>query len=71
MDFLQHAKDFQNIKCNYEQTYGIKKTPYRCPICNGKGLVPCNFYSFSTFNVTSAATPETCRSCGGNGILWG
>ena len=42
-----------------------------CPVCCGKGLVPNGFYSAigTTTYTTSSTTPETCRSCGGNGYI--
>lgn len=45
--------------------------PYRCPVCNGNGIVPCGFYS-QTSGVwsTTSVMPETCRSCNGTGIVW-
>ena len=43
-----------------------------CPVCNGNGLVPNGFYmQTSSHWSTSSITPETCRSCGGTGIVWG
>jgi hypothetical protein len=46
------------------------KTPHRCPVCGGKGIVPNGFYSSTeeTWSTTSV-TPETCRSCSGSGII--
>lgn len=44
--------------------------PHRCPVCGGKGIVPNGFYSSTndTWSTTSVE-PETCRSCGGNGVI--
>jgi len=44
------------------------KTPHRCPVCNGRGLVPNGFYS--AFQATSSTSPEQCKSCYGSGVLW-
>jgi len=41
--------------------------PHKCPVCNGKGVVPGGFYS-SVGDYGSSIT--TCRSCV-NGIIWG
>lgn len=55
-----------------------------CPVCQGKGTVRTGFYKpvegFTTYGwtVTGSATtgtvfyntPETCRSCGGTGVVW-
>ena len=47
------------------------KTPHRCPICGGNGLVPNGFYTqvAGTWDNTSTA-PEQCRSCDGTGVIW-
>jgi len=45
------------------------KTPHRCPVCNGQGLVPNGFYlaiGVDSYPTTSA-TPEQCRTCHGSG----
>ncbi len=43
-----------------------QKIPHRCPICNGTGIVPHEFYGYSSSNPT-----EKCRTCMGIGIVWG
>ena len=46
--------------------------PHRCPVCNGSGLVPNGFYMQTGGHwPTTSTIPETCRSCGGTGIVWG
>ncbi len=44
----------------------------KCPVCNGRGIVPHMFYTITeeqeTFSSSSTA-PETCRACGGKGII--
>ncbi len=42
--------------------------PHRCPICSGRGLVPCGFYN--GVSDTFSTSPEKCRSCNGGGVLW-
>lgn len=39
-------------------------TPSRCPVCEGRGAVPAGFYS-----TPGEAARETCRSCGGSGVI--
>ena len=40
----------------------------KCPVCEGKGVLPPDFYQLS--NVVSAnADPITCRSCDGKGYI--
>lgn len=46
--------------------------PYKCPVCNGNGIVPNGFYHQTTGEwSTSSIEPETCQSCKGSGIVWG
>lgn len=49
----------------------IEKTPHKCPVCNGSGLVPSRFYSQSPYWGSTTITSNNCRSCNGSGILWG
>jgi len=62
----------------YEVIYGCnthcERRPHICPVCGGKGLVPAGFYNIeydSYTYTTDVPQPETCRSCGGTGIVWG
>ena len=47
--------------------------PYRCPVCEGRGIVAMGFYmaTGATWGVGTIFGPEQCRSCGGGGIVWG
>lgn len=45
--------------------------PYKCPICNGTGIVPGGFYFSVNGYSTSTNTTEMCRQCQGIGIIWG
>lgn len=47
--------------------YTQSKTPYSCPVCNGRGHVGCGFYD----GVSTSTANEKCRSCNGTGVLWG
>lgn len=69
----------QNNNLNYPERCGgnwssiiIKKQPYTCSVCLGRGIVPSGFYT-STGNtwVTTATSPEQCKSCNGTGVVWG
>ena len=44
----------------------------RCPVCDGRGAVPAGFYSAVgvPYWSTSSAVPDTCKACGGSGIVW-
>jgi DnaJ-class molecular chaperone len=43
-------------------------TPYRCPVCEGRGTVRPGFYSDRSW--TTSTQREQCRSCKGKGVLW-
>jgi len=45
-------------------------TPYTCPVCCGRGLVPMDFYLSQTGELGSIIGNEQCRSCKGTGIVW-
>lgn len=45
--------------------------PYKCPICDGHGIVPGGFYFSTGGRSISTNSTEPCRACGGTGILWG
>ena len=47
-------------------------TPYRCPVCNGQGLVsrpPGVAGDQASWSDTGTA-PYPCSACGGRGIVW-
>lgn len=44
-----------------------KRQPYRCPICNGSGTVPTDFYFYEDLKPKSKEVK--CRSCNGKGII--
>jgi len=47
------------------------RTPHKCPICNGRGIVSNGFYSATEECwSTTSADPEKCRSCSGQGVVW-
>ena len=53
--------------------YYAPKIPYKCPVCNGTGLVstpPDIAGDISTWSSSSTATYQ-CKSCVGQGIIWG
>lgn len=39
----------------------------RCPVCEGCGSVPCDFYT--RLGVATGTNRETCRTCRGDGII--
>ena len=43
---------------------------HKCPVCEGKGQVPAGFYYLNTSPSVINTSPETCRSCGGKGIIF-
>jgi hypothetical protein len=48
------------------------KTPHKCPVCNGRQVIPETFYTTQPGGtpVSSGCGEVPCRSCGGTGILW-
>lgn len=48
-----------------------KGQPYKCPVCEGKGLVSGGFYTSVGVSSVSNHTTEPCRSCDGKGIIQG
>lgn len=47
-----------------------KGIPYRCPVCDGKGIVPGGFYRSTGDNWSSNSSTDVCKACGGSGIIW-
>ncbi len=41
-------------------------TPHKCPVCQGCGTVPAEFYGDQGAN----ASKQTCRTCAGSGVIW-
>jgi hypothetical protein len=42
----------------------LSHRPHKCPVCEGKGVVPAGFYTDDVAN-------QKCRPCGGKGVIWG
>lgn len=50
----------------------INKIPYKCPICDGVGMVSGGFYNrVNTNDWGSTTISEQCRQCNGSGIVYG
>ena len=47
----------------------LARKPFRCPICDGCGSVPADFYARTGAGTSTAR--ELCRPCGGSGMVWG
>jgi hypothetical protein len=47
-------------------------TPYKCPVCDGSGLVSRPPYVAGDAPVWTSTScgPWTCRACSGTGIIW-
>ena len=45
--------------------------PCKCPVCNGKGLVPYWFYLARGMNTTTSSISDIqCKPCNGTGIIY-
>ena len=44
--------------------------PYLCPVCQGRGIVPPDFYTPVRPTTSTLPTWATCRACDGKGVLW-
>jgi len=57
---------------NYCEAHPTSISPHRCPICGGRGFVMCGFYNSHNTNewLTTGGT-EQCRTCNGEGVVWG
>lgn len=45
--------------------------PHCCPVCNGTGQVPYNFYESGPYQAGAfVVATENCRSCNASGIVW-
>ena len=42
----------------------------KCPVCEGRGIVPPGFYNLDASSTTTANSAETCRSCQGSGVIY-
>lgn len=64
--------EWQKLTPPMEWRYGpAPKTPHKCPVCSGNGLVPNGFYSQTSGQWSSTSTePEQCRSCDGKGVIF-
>ena len=52
----------------YSYSTPVKLTPHRCPVCEGRGSLPENFYTRLTIGIGGADV--TCKTCEGRGVLW-
>jgi hypothetical protein len=41
-----------------------------CPICDGCGTVPWDFYDYDQRRSTAMPPRQTCRACNGRGVLY-
>ena len=47
--------------------------PYKCVICEGRGIVPHGFYNVPALQAASTSNgcdPIKCRTCDGSGVMW-
>lgn len=67
---------FQGLVCPYCKTppaavplmSGLpERRPWRCPICEGRGTVPLDFYT--QCGASTGTKREQCRACYGRGVV--
>jgi len=46
----------------------FERKPFRCPVCEGRGVVSPAFYGF--FSLGMSTSPVLCHACKGEGVLW-
>lgn len=51
-----------------QATRTADQRPFLCPVCGGRGYMPAGFYGVTRGSSTAG---EFCRSCTGQGIVWG
>lgn len=44
-------------------------TIVKCPVCEGRGVVPRGFYNPCPDQIHTTIKPETCRRCNGRGTI--
>lgn len=44
-------------------------TPHRCPVCEGRCVMPFNFYNRQTMAANMTAD-TVCKSCAGKGVIY-
>jgi hypothetical protein len=57
--------------CNPSLLASTPRVPYRCPVCEGRGIVSAAFYSTALIGMSAANSSDVqCRSCLGSGIIY-
>ncbi len=59
----------------YTEPEPVEKSPYCCPVCKGRGAVREGFYSYGADNLHTQSGTRllfvVCRTCNGQGAIWG
>ena len=63
---MRYMRDLDTDNPEHKMPDAKVRAPYKCPICDGRGTVPVDFYYQQTTEVSTR-----CKSCSGNGIVWG
>lgn len=49
----------------------VQQVPHRCPVCEGRGVMPFNFYHTGGNGMAATITADTaCKSCQGKGVIF-
>jgi len=65
----EQAKKLMRVSKMEFSTF-VQKKLYKCPVCNGRGLVPAGFYRDGGYSTYYVAGEQVCRACGGQGVIW-
>lgn len=67
MTYVTHQCFGGNCLVCHPAVYKSNTVPYKCPVCEGRGVVDCNFYDRLGSGITTGNV--LCRSCI-NGIIF-
>ena len=56
------------MACKYDRRKIMGLLAQTCPVCNGRGWMPEEFYS--GISNTTTTSRVTCKSCGGGGVVF-
>ena len=64
------ATNYPDPQYDLDWLHGPDSKPHRCPVCDGRGIVPAGFYETTSYGSTAIPMPDNCRTCNGSGVVW-